>query len=132
MAKTLRYIILNPEALAIFERHRAGKGPDDYVFTNSDWRPFCRDVLAKRLNRIKDVTEAKGPGIVRDEITIHSFRGLWISEVLMTPPNDLPTFAHMAGTSIDMIQHVYAHFTNRQRHAHQARLDEARQMQDAD
>jgi site-specific recombinase XerD len=63
---------------------------------------------------------------VGDDITIYSFRHLWISEMLMAGA-DVATVAKMAGTSIAMIEKVYGHFTNQHFVDAQSRLDTARQ-----
>ena len=122
---TIRHITLNVEALAIFKRLCEGKAPSDYVFVNSDKKPFTRKRLAERLNRVKEVAARKELGRVRDEITIYSFRDLWISEALMAG-NDIAVAAHMAGTSVEMIQRVYGHFRNQHLQDAQARVDELR------
>jgi integrase len=124
---TLRLITLNPEALAIFERHCAGKEPTEYVFLNSDGKPCRRKSLAERFNRVKEVAAEKKFGEIREKITIYSFRHLWISEALMAG-NDIATVAKMAGTSISMIERVYGHFRNQHLHDAQARLDELRRQ----
>lgn len=122
---TLRHITLNAEALAIFKRHCAGKEKTDKVFVNSDNRPWTGTMLPKRFERVKEVAKEKKLGEVRDEITIYSFRDLWISEMLMAG-NDVSTVARMAGTSILMIEHVYGHFRNEHLREAQAKLDKAR------
>lgn len=124
---TLRHITLNPEALAIFEKHCAGKEPTDHVFFNSDGKPCRRKSLAERFNRVKEVAAEQGIGKIRDSITIYSFRHLWISEALMAK-NDIATVAKMAGTSITMIERVYGHFRNQHLQDAQARLDELRRQ----
>jgi integrase len=124
---TVRHITLNPEALAIFERHCARKGPADHVFLNSDNKPFHRRSLPERFNRVKEVAAKQGLGIVREEVTIYSFRDLWISEALMAG-NDIATVARMAGTSIAMIERVYGHFRNQHLQDAQARVDELRRQ----
>ncbi len=122
---TVRNITLNPEAFAIFERLCAGKDKADHVFVNSDGKPCRRKSLAERFNRVKEVATEKDIGQVRQEITIYSFRHLWISESLMAG-NDIATVAKMADTSIAMIERVYGHFRNQHLHDAQSRLDELR------
>lgn len=124
---TVRNITLNPEAFAIFERLCAGKDKADHVFLNSDGKPCRRKSLAERFNRVKEVAAEKSLGVVRTEVTIYSFRHLWISEALMAG-NDIATVAKMAGTSIAMIERVYGHFRNQHLHDAQARLDELRRQ----
>ena len=124
---TIRHITLNAEALAIFARHCAGKAPTDHVFWNSDGKPYHRRTLPLRFNRVKDVAAKQGLGVVRDHITIYSFRDLWVSEALMAG-NDIATVARMAGTSIAMIERVYGHFRNQHLQAAQARVDQLRQQ----
>jgi integrase len=124
---TIRHITLNPEALALFEQHSAGKAPDDNVFLNSDKRPFNRKTLAERFKRVKEVAARAGFGEIRDGITIYSFRDLWISEALMAG-NDIATVARIAGTSIAMIERVYGHFRNQHLQDAQARVDDLRKQ----
>jgi integrase len=122
---TIRHITLNAEALAIFKEHCAGKQKTDKVFLNSDRRPWTGTMLPKRFERVKVVAKTLKIGKIRDEITIYSFRDLWISEMLMAG-NEVSTVARMAGTSISMIEHVYGHFRNEHLREAQNRLDEAR------
>ncbi len=124
---TIRHITLDPEALAIFERDCAGKQPTDHVFTTSDGKPYHRRSLPERFNRVKEVAAKQGLGTVRDEITIYSFRDLWISEALMAG-NDIALVARMAGTSIAMIERVYGHFRNQHLQDAQARVVALRQQ----
>jgi integrase len=126
-APTIRHITLNAEALAVFKKHCEGKEPTDFVFLNSDNRPCRPKSLAERLNRVKEVAEEKKLGKVRKEVTIYSFRDLWISEALMAG-NDIATVARMAGTSIAMIERVYGHFRNQHLQDAQARVDQLRQQ----
>jgi integrase len=122
---TIRNITLNPEAFAIFLRLCIGKDKADRVFVNSDGKPCRRKTLAERFNRVKEVAAEQSLGKIRDEITIYSFRHLWISEALMAG-NDIATVAKMAGTSISMIERVYGHLRNQHLHDAQERLDELR------
>ena len=122
---TIRHITLNAEALAIFKNHCDGKQKTDKVFLNSDRRPWSGSLLPKRFERIKEVASVLKIGKIRDDITIYSFRDLWISEILMAG-NDVSTVARMAGTSISMIEHVYGHFRNEHLREAQNRLDQAR------
>lgn len=124
---TIRHITLNAEALAIFKNHCEGKQNTDKVFLNSDRRPWSGSLLPKRFERIKEVASVLKVGQVRDEITIYSFRDLWISEILMAG-NDVSTVARMAGTSIGMIERVYGHFRNEHLREAQSKLDEARRQ----
>jgi integrase len=123
---TIRHITLNSEALAVFRHHCEGKESEDFIFVNSDQRPFARKRLAERFNRVKEVAAKQGLGKVRDEITIYSFRDLWISEAMMAG-NDIATVARMAGTSVAMIERVYGHFRNQHLQDAQGRIDELRQ-----
>ena len=124
---TIRHITLNGEALAVFKKHCDGKKETDHVFQNSDGKPFSRNSLAERYNRVKEIAEEKKLGKVRTEITIYSFRDLWISEALMAG-NDIATVARMAGTSIAMIERVYGHFRNQHLLDAQARVDQLRRQ----
>ena len=125
---TIRHITLNAEALEVFTRYCSGKDEIDRVFLNSDGKPFTRQRLAERFNRVKAVSLEQELGKVREEITIYSFRDLWISEALMAG-NDIATVARMAGTSITMIERAYGHFRNKHLQDAQARVDELRRQQ---
>jgi hypothetical protein len=83
--------------------------------------------LAERFNRVKAVAAEKNLGKVRAEITIYSFRDLWISDMLMAR-NDVATVARMAGTSIAMIERVYGHFRTQFLQDAQAKVDQLRQQ----
>jgi len=122
---TIRHITLNKEARDIFRRYCQGKAENEKVFLNSDGRPWSESLLPKRFERVKEVAQLKGFGKIRDEITIYSFRDLWISEALMAR-NDVATVAHMAGTSIEMIRRVYGHFRNDHLRNAQAKVDALR------
>jgi integrase len=122
---TIRHITLNAEALAIFKRHCQGKAKTEKVFSNSDGRPWSGSLLPKRLDRVKEIADKLKLGKIRGNITIYSFRDLWISEMLMAG-NDISTVARMAGTSISMIEHVYGHFRNEHLREAQDKLDQAR------
>jgi integrase len=122
-----RHITLGEEAFAIFQRLCEGKGPDDHVFTNSDGRPYHRNTLFTRFVRIKEIAAEKDLGKVRDEITIYSFRDLWISEAMMAG-NDIATVARMAGTSVGMIERVYGHFRVQHLQEAQARVEKLREQ----
>jgi integrase len=124
---TLRTITLGKEAFAIFRRLCGGKGPDDHVFVNSDGRPYHRNTVFDRFNRVKEVAKEQKVGKVRDGVTIYSFRDLWISEALMSG-NDIATVARMAGTSVAMVERVYGHFRNQHLQDAQARVDALRQQ----
>lgn len=124
---TIRHITLNDEALAVFKTLCNGKDEDAHVFHNSDGKPFNRKTLAERFNRVKEVAGEQGLGKVRDEITIYSFRHLWISEALMAG-NDIATVARMAGTSIAMIERGYVRFHNKHLLDAQARVDDWRRQ----
>ncbi len=123
---TVLYITLNDEVFGIVSRHAAGKGPGEKVFLRDNGRPWTVRSLAKRFERLKEIAAAVGRPI-RDEITIYAFRHLWISQCLMSEV-DISTVAHMAGTSITMIEQVYRHFSNKHLHDAQAKLDERRRQ----
>jgi integrase len=122
---TLRTITLGKEAFTIFLRLCAGKGAEDHVFVNSDGRPYHRNTLFERFNRVKEVAAETKLGKVRAEITIYSFRDLWISEALMAG-NDIATVARMAGTSVAMIERVYGHFRVQHLQEAQAKVERLR------
>lgn len=122
----VRRIALNDEAMEIFERHCRGKNARDRVFTTSDQTPWnWKSTLPNRFARIKEIVPLLDLGTVRDHITIYDFRHLWISEALMAG-NEIATVAHMAGTSVAMIERVYGHFRSEHLHEAQSRLDQLR------
>jgi integrase len=121
---TTRRITLNDEAYAIVVRHCQGKQPDDFIFTDFKGRPWTRTTLDYRFAAVR---ERAG---VREEITIYSFRHLWISESLMAGI-DIATVARMAGTSVLMIEKVYGHFSTAHLREAQAKLDQLRSRQQA-
>jgi len=114
-----RRITLNAEAFSILEKWCHGKRGDEPIFTDPKGRGWTRIRLDDRFQKVR-----KRAG-VRDEITVYSFRHLWISEMLMAGV-DVATVAKMAGTSIAMIEKVYGHFTNQHFMDAQSRLDTAR------
>lgn len=114
-----RSITLDAEAFAIPEKWCRGKRGNEPIFTDAKGQAWQRDRLG---NRFMMVRERAG---VRDDITIYSFRHLWISETLMAGV-DVATAAKMAGTSIAMIERVYGHFTNQHFVDAQSRLDAVR------
>ena len=116
---------VNDEVAAILKRYSAGKDRHQPIFTDPKWRPWTRDTLDHRFQQVR---ERAG---VRSEITIYSFRHLWISEALMSGV-DVATVSRMAGTSIAMIEKVYGHFRSDHLREAQARLDAARQQRRAD
>jgi integrase len=115
-----RRITLNGEAFSILEKWCRSKRGDEPIFTDPKGRGWTRMRLDERFVKVR-----KRAG-VRDDITIYSFRHLWISEMLMSGV-DVATVAKMAGTSIAMIEKVYGHFTNQHFVDAQSRLDTARQ-----
>jgi len=114
-----RRITLNAEAFAILQRWCKGKRGDEPIFTDPKGRGWQRGRLDNRFDMVR--TRAG----VRKDITIYSFRHLWISEMLMAGV-DVATVAKMAGTSIAMIEKVYGHFTNQHFLDAQAQLDASR------
>src|SRR5262249_37300592 len=122
---TTRNITLGADATAIFQKLCQGKKPEDHVFVNSDGRPYHRNTLYERFNRVKEVAAEQKLGDVRECITIYSFRDLWISEAMMAG-NDVATVARMAGTSVAMIERVYGHFRAQHLHDAQAKVEELR------
>lgn len=100
-----RRITLSGDALAIVQNLCDGKKHDDPIFTDQKGRAWSRYTLDMRFQQVRK--RAK----VRDDITIYSFRHLWISEALMAGI-DASTVAKMTGTSIAMIEKVYGHYRN--------------------
>ncbi len=84
-----------------------GKNPGDYVFTQASGSPWNQDRLDERFRMVRKLAK------VRDQITIYSFRHLWISDMMEDPEIPVGTIASMAGTSIDQIERTYGHFRNR-------------------
>jgi integrase len=82
-----------------------GRRSDEPIFTDPKGRPWDRHRLDLRFKQVRERAE------VRADITIYSFRHLWISEALMAGI-DPATVAKMAGTSIAMIEKVYGHYRN--------------------
>lgn len=115
-----RTLTLNAEALEIFKRQMTGKSSKDHVFLNHVQKPWTTDTLVKRFSKVRKLAG------VRDEITIYSFRHLWISDLMET---DIPlgTIADMAGTSVKQIEATYGHIRTTAKAAAQAVLDEHRQ-----
>jgi len=117
---TTRRIMLNDEALSMIQEQCVGKAPDTFIFTDPNGKPWTRLSLDKRFAHVR-----KRAG-VRAEITIYSFRHLWISEMVMTGVG-IATVARMAGTSILMIERVYGHLTSDHFQQAQQQLDAFRQ-----
>jgi integrase len=99
-----RRITLNTESLSIVKRCCQGKEPTDPIFADPHGNRWTSSSLDIRLKRVRKMAG------VRDEITIYSFRHLWISQALMAGV-DIATVAKMAGTSVAMIEKVYGHFS---------------------
>ena len=114
-----RRIALNDTALPIITRLCEGRPADDHIFARPSGRPWNRNILSHRFQAIRERTG------IRDEITIYSFRHLWISEMLMAGV-DVLLVARMAGTSVAMVERVYGHFRNQTYQDAQARLDRER------
>lgn len=122
---TVRHITLNDQAFEILAKQCSQKNEHDKVFLRESGGHWTVRGLAKRFERVKEISAAvKCP--IREKITIYDFRHLWISEAMMAG-NDVATVARMAGTSIAMIERVYGHFRNEHLQEAQRRLDEARQ-----
>lgn len=117
---TVRDIQLNDEALAICKKHCKGKQPHEPVFTQNNGSAWTQDRLDERFRMIRELAK------VRDQVTIYSFRHLWISDMMEDPKIPVGTIASMAGTSIEQIERTYGHFRNHMKAKAQARLDERR------
>jgi integrase len=115
-----RTITLNDEAEAILKRRCQGRDREAPLFPNSVGFAMTGWEIARRF-----VTVRKHAGGIRPEITIYSFRHLWISEALMAGLDAL-LVAKMAGTSVKMIESTYGHFKTATFRDAQARLDQAR------
>lgn len=114
-----RRITLSDEAFRIVELLCQGKGADDPIFTDPKGRAWTRYTLGTRFKQIR------ARAGIRPEITIYSFRHLWISEALMSGL-EVATVARMAGTSIAMVEKVYGHYRNDHFADAQKKLEEAR------
>ena len=121
---TARRITVNDEVAEILDRRCADKARQEPIFVDPQGRPWNRHRLDNRFQRVRDRAG------VRSEVTIYSFRHLWISEALMSGV-DVATVSKMAGTSIAMIERVYGHFRSDHLREAQARLDAARRQQRA-
>jgi integrase len=119
-----RRITLNARAFDIAKKACNGKQGDEPIFTDPKGRRWERRGLDVRFKQVRKLAK------VRDEITIYSFRHLWISESLMAGI-DVATVAKMAGTSIAMIERVYGHFSGQHFQDAQDKLDAARAARDA-
>lgn len=117
-----RRITLNPEAYAIVKRACQGRGAQEPIFLNPRGTRWSRHTLDRRFSRVRKLAG------VRDEITIYSFRHLWMSEALMNGV-DISTTARMAGTSVLMVERVYGHLSGQHMADAQTKLDEGRQKQ---
>ena len=102
----VRRITLAGQALRIVGDLCQRRNPDDPIFTDAKGRPWNRYRLDTRFKLVR--TRAG----VREDITIYSFRHLGISQALMAgidAATVAKTVAKMAGTSIGMLEKVYAH-----------------------
>jgi integrase len=114
-----RRITLNDESFGIVTKWCEEKDLGEPIFTDPLGRRWTRHTLGTRFQQIRKLAE------VRDNLTIYSFRHLWISEALIHDGN-IARVAKMAGTSVAMIEKVYGHFTNRAFQEVQSKLDQAR------
>lgn len=117
---TVRDIQLNDDALTICKRLCRGKRANEFVFTQANGKPWTQDRLDERFRMVRRLVN------VRDDITIYSFRHLWISDMMEDAEIPVGTIASMAGTSIDQIEKTYGHFRNQLKAEAQARLDARR------
>ncbi len=98
-----RTISLNADAYALLKSQCEGREPEAPLFPNRNGKAHTSTNLDHRFARIRHRAG------VRAEITLYSFRHLWISEMLMAGV-DVLLVARMAGTSLKMIETVYGHF----------------------
>ena len=115
-----RRVTLNDEAFAIIQRCCEGKESEAPIFTTPNGKAWTRTTLDHRFDKVRNRAGVRG------EITIYSFRHLWISEALMVGM-DIATVAKMAGTSIAMIERIYGHFRSSHLQQAQQQLDAIRQ-----
>jgi site-specific recombinase XerD len=118
---TSRCIALNAEAYAIVAALCQNKRPTDPIFTDPKGRRWTRHRLVVRFKQVRKLAG------VRDQITIYSFRHLWISEALMSQL-DIATVAKMAGTSVAMVERVYGHYSSQHFADSLRKLDAAREQ----
>jgi site-specific recombinase XerD len=113
--------ICNDEVYAIVNKLCEGKKFTDPIFTDPKGRPWTRWRIDHRFQQVRKLVG------LRKDVTVYSFRHLFISEMLMCG-NDVATVAKAAGTSIMMIERVYGHFSSDHLHDAQNRLDVSRQQ----
>lgn len=123
---TLRVIDMDNTVFEIMGRYCEGKTPDRRVFTQPSGSPWNQDRLNERFRLVRDHLG------LRQELTIYSFRHLWISDLMEDPEIPVGTIAHMAGTSIEQIQKTYGHLRRNESRAALARLDEKRKNRQAE
>ena len=115
-----RTIHLNEESFAILARRSEGRQADAVLFPRpSDGGRHTSNSIDERFQNLRNRTG------VRAQITIYSFRHLWISEALMAGL-DVLLVARMAGTSIKMLETTYGHFRVRSFRDAQQVLDSSR------
>jgi integrase len=114
-----RTITLNATANAILARRCEGRATEAPLFANRVGCASSGWEIARRFVTVRKHAD------IRPEITIYSFRHLWISEALMAGLDAL-LVARMAGTSVKMIETTYGHFKASTFQDAQARLDAAR------
>lgn len=113
----VRQLALNEDVYEILKRACRGKTPEDLVFVQNNGSAWNKDRLNERFRKIRERAN------VRSDVTIYSFRDLWISEALMSGV-EIATVAKMAGTSIKMIEQVYGHFRSEHFEQAQRKLDQ--------
>ena len=114
-----RVIALAGDALAIVSSLCKGRKPSEPIFRQPHGVAWTKDALNDRFEIIR------GLAGVRDEITIYSYRHLWISEMLMEV-GDIAAVARMAGTGVDQIEKTYGHFRTEHFATMQEKLEKAR------
>jgi site-specific recombinase XerD len=116
-----RTIVLSDDAFAIVEKLCKGRDPTDPIFTDPQGRAWTKDTVCRRFEQVR-----KRAG-VRGELTVYSFRHLWVSDALMKGI-DVMSVAKMAGTSGAMIEKVYGHLTADHLRDHQNSLHQSRKL----
>jgi len=97
-----RVLTFDAETKEIIKRHCDGKALSDHVFTQANGSPWTQDALDQRFAQVRQLAG------VREEITIYSFRHLWITDALEAGVSHAEV-AEMAGTSISQIEATYGH-----------------------
>jgi len=108
----VRYVYLDAEAVAFFERTTADKLPGAQMFTEDGETSWRRHVWAREVRSAITAAnqELKGKHRIPVAATAYSFRHARISELLQIHGVDPLTVAQQCGTSLAMIEKAYFRF----------------------